>query len=138
MFNHVGLRVSFEEFDVSYCKHCTRPEPMKVTNRSFLLLQFGPVGYIPLSDHFELILNLSIARRFKGTDSGIESYIDKGWWEEAIAFVHKTNAWGGVGGIETKFKFFKIFSLSLKGEDILFNIDPKFQVGINGNIGYEF
>lgn len=137
-FKQIGFRVNFEEYDVSYCKNCPHPKPMKITNRRFYQAQVGILGYISISSKFELIGNLSGVRRFDGSEYGIEKYIDHGWWEEFIAFGHDINGWGGGTGLEVKYKFFKGFVFALKGEYIILNQEPKNQTGITGSLGYEF
>ncbi|MCC6413110.1 MAG: hypothetical protein IT270_15710 [Saprospiraceae bacterium] len=137
-FNHFGFRVSFEQYDVRYCKGCPRPEPMTVTNRQFYQIQAGVVAYVFKANKFETVVSLNAVRRFRGFDIGILFYIDKGWWEEAITFVHDINAWGGSAGLEMKYRFYKNFSIGLKGEYIRFDTNPKNQLGLNCNIGYEF
>jgi hypothetical protein len=137
-FKHIGFRASFEEYDVSYCKNCPHPEPMKVINRSFYQAQVGILGFASISSKFELIGSLSGVRRFDGSEYGIRMYIDQGWWLEAIWFGHNINGWGGAAGLEVKYKFFKGFIIALKGEHITLNKKPKNQTGITGSLGYEF
>lgn len=137
-FKQIGFRASFEEYDVSYCKGCPRPEPMKVTNRIFYQAQVGILGFVSISSKFELIVNLSCVRRFDGREHWVEIYIDHGWWEEGIGLGRNINSWGGSTGLEVKYKFFKKFSIALKGEHIILNKKPKNQTGITGSLGYEF
>lgn len=137
-FKNFGMRVSIEEYDVSYCKGCPHANPMEVTNRYFYLFQIGVLAHIPIHDRVELMASVQFSRRFNGNEFGIERYIDHGFWEEAIGFGRNINAWGGGIGLETKCKFYKGFSISIKGEFIRFNNKPSNQLGMNGCLGYEF
>ncbi|MCC6413888.1 MAG: hypothetical protein IT270_19725 [Saprospiraceae bacterium] len=137
-FKYIGFRVSFEEYDVSYCKDCPRPEPMTVTNRWFYQIQIGVLAYVLKVNKFETMVSINAVRRLLGSESGILIYIDKGWWEEAIGFGNDISAWGGGVGLEMKYRFYKNFSIAVKGEYIRFDTNPKNQLGLTGCIGFEF
>ncbi|TAK29777.1 MAG: hypothetical protein EPO28_19080 [Saprospiraceae bacterium] len=117
-FKHIGFRISIEEYRVAYCKNCIQPKPLEVTNRAFCQLQAGILIYFPVFKRFEAIFSMNGVRRYNGREYGTLKYIDHGTWLEGISFTNKLNAWGVGIVMGAKYRVYKNFSISTKGEYI--------------------
>lgn len=68
----------------------------------------------------------------------IERYVFHPFWSEAFGGGKTFHEWGVGGAIEVKYKFYKAFSLSVKGEYFSFPARPVRHWGAGMYVGYDF
>lgn len=141
----IGFKASIEHYGACYeCQYYGKRWPpipvFEIGARFFQILQINGFYEFSASERLKLILSGGSGYRWS-TEIGElwnTAYIDHGLWREAFASGKAFNEWGVGGAFEIKYKFYKNFSLSAKGEYFSFPKRPVRHWGAGAYIGYDF
>lgn len=138
----LGIKASIENYiDCYACDKVPRwPRPVfEVQTRTFTVLQFNFFYEFSISEKFSLIPTVGLSYRwgYPG-ELWIKRYVFHPLWSEGFGDGKSFHEWGVGGAFEVKYKFYKQFSLSAKGEYFSFPVRPVRHWGAGVYIGYDF
>jgi|GEM_PF-4878238 hypothetical protein len=138
----IGLKASIDSYlDCYACDKTPRwPRPVfEVQTRTFTILQFNFLYELSISERLSFIPTIGLGYRwgYPG-ELWIKRYVFHPLWLEAFGGGKSFHEWGAGGAFEVKYKFYKQFSLSAKGEYFRFPVRPKQHWGAGVYLGYDF
>jgi len=139
-----GFKASMERFGACYeCKYYGKRWPaipvFVIATRAFKILQVNALYELSVSERLKLTLSGGGGYRWSEVgELWNTAYIENGLWRESIGSGKPFHEWGVGGAFEIKYKFYKNFSLSAKGEYFSFPKRPVRHWGAGAYIGYDF
>lgn len=134
-----GMRVSIENY--SDCYSCKKypvnvyPPAFEVMSRNFRHLQFNFLYDYSVTKRLSLLL--AAGSGYRWAPYGELWYVDP-WTDSLEGGGRYFDEWGLGGAFEVKYKFYKQFSLSAKGEYFSFPVRPMQHWGAGAYLGFDF
>lgn len=137
-----GMRVSVEHYEACYlCQDYPRsgyPPAFEILYRSFKHLQLNFLYEYAASNRLSLILAGGPGYRWDSWGESWYPHQYSPWTDNFEVDARSFHEWGIGGALEIKYKVYKQFSLSVKGEYFNFPASPIQQFGAGAYLGYDF
>ena len=137
-----GMRVSVENYSDCYsCKKYPRnvhPPAFEVISRSFGHLQFNFLYDYSITKRLSVLLAAGPSYRWASLGEWWYLHDYDQWTDNFEGDGRSFHEWGIGGAFEVKYKFFRQFWLSAKGEYYNFSVRPMQHWGAGAYLGFDF